>query len=131
MQGRKPRLAVVTDQPQKSPPAPASLGPIGRAEWRKVAPILANAGHLPPETESLLVCYCEAIEAAHDAAKTLKKQGRTIPGPNGTAKAHPMVRAQVTYLQTALRYANDLGITATARARASKTPRGSSPSLVD
>src|SRR5690554_4783647 len=119
MQGRKPRLAVVTDEPQKAPPAPASLGPTGRAEWRKIAPILANAGHLPAEAETLLILYCQAIEGAQDAAKILKKQGRTIIGPNGTAKAHPMIRAEAVYLQNALRYAGDLGLTATAKAKAS------------
>ena len=129
--GRKPHLAVVTDTPQKAPPAPASLGPIGRAEWRKVAPILANAGHLPSESETLLVMYCAAVEGAAEAAKTLKKQGRTIPGPNGTAKAHPMVRAQVTYLQTALRFAGDLGLTAVARVKAGKGSNGPTTSLVD
>lgn len=129
MQGRKPRLAVVTDEPQKAPPAPASLGPVGRAEWRKVAPILANAGHLPAEAETLLILYCQAIEGAQDAAKILKKQGRTIVGPNGTAKAHPMIRAEAVYLQNALRYAGDLGLTATAKAKASKGRSGPSPSL--
>jgi len=127
--GRKPRLAVVTDAPQKAPPAPASLGPIGRAEWRKVAPILANAGHLPPETETLLILYCQAIEGAQDAAKILKKQGRTILGPNGTAKAHPMIRAEAVYLQNALRYAGDLGLTAVAKAKATKGRSGPSPKL--
>lgn len=129
--GRKPHLAVVTDAPQKAPPAPASLGPIGRAEWRKVAPLLANAGHLPAEAETLLVLYCQAVEGAQEAAKILKKQGRTIVGPHGTAKAHPMIRAEAVYLQNSLRYAGDLGLTAVARAKAGKGSHGPSTSLVD
>jgi P27 family predicted phage terminase small subunit len=128
MRGRKPALVVDNQNPVKAPPAPSCLGPIGRSEWRKVAPILSENGFLPAETESLLVLYCQQIEGAQDAAKILKKQGRTMKGPNGTARAHPMIRAESEYVQTALRYASELGLTASAKAR-KKPARGPSTEL--
>lgn len=129
MQGRKPHLAVVTDTPQKAPPAPQSLGPIGRAEWRKVAPILANAGHLPAEAETLLILYCQAVEGAQECAKILKRQGRILNRTDGPPKAHPAVRQEAVYLQNALRYAGDLGLTAMAKAKAGKGRSGPSTAL--
>ena len=100
------RLPTTTRKPPSPPP---SLGPAGRAEWRKVVAILSRDGGLDPKIEALLVLYCEAVEGASDAGKILKKQGRTFQSPAGI-KAHPMIRAQVTYQQNALRYAQALGL---------------------
>lgn len=104
------RLAVDNPPPAKAPAAPSNLGSIGKTEWRKVAPLLMRDGSLPPEVESLLSLYCAAVEGAQDAAKILRKQGRTFEGQNGLKKAHPMVRAEAVYLAHALQYAKRLGL---------------------
>jgi P27 family predicted phage terminase small subunit len=125
---KKPHLVVDNAAPKKAPPAPASLGTVGRAEWKKVAPILAGNGTLTSENDSLLVLYCQAVEGAQDAAKLLKKQGRTIQSPGGL-KGHPMVRAEAVYLQNALKYATQLGLTAPAKAK--RPSHGFAPDILD
>jgi len=124
MRGRKPQLVVDNPAPQKAPPAPASLGTVGRREWRKVAPILAANGLLPLEVETLLISYCAAIEGAEDCARILKKQGRVFSQKGLPPKAHPAVRQHLQYQGMALRYAESLGLTATARARNGKKAPG-------
>jgi P27 family predicted phage terminase small subunit len=111
------KLAVDNPPPAKAPTAPAGLGKVGKDEWNRVAPLLMRDGSIPAETESLLLLYCHAIEGAQDAAKILRKQGRSLKAPNGLVKQHPMVRAEVTYQQNAMRIAEKLGLTATAKAR--------------
>ena len=103
------KLAV--DNQPKIPAPPSTLGAIGKTEWQKVAPILAANGNLRTETETLLALYCIAVESAQDAAKIMRKQGRTFKSPAGI-KAHPMVRAEAVALQNALKYAEKLGLVA-------------------
>ena len=125
------KLSVVSDNPspRKAPPAPASLGPIGRQEWRKVAPILTGNGMLTSENETLLVLYCQAIEGAQECGKILRKQGRVVMQKDGPPKAHPAVRQEAVYSQNALRYAEKIGLTGGKDRK--PAPDGSAPSLVD
>lgn len=122
MRGRKPELKIVsnTDTPTRSPRAPATLGEVGKAEWRKVCPMLAHGGLLNEQMKSLLTMYCEAVEGAAECAQILKKQGRIITAKGLPPKAHPAVRQQLQYQTMALRYAESLGITATGKARNDK-----------
>ena len=122
MRGRKPELKIVStnETPTRSPRAPATLGDVGKAEWRKVCPMLAHGGLLNEQMKSLLTMYCEAIEGAAECAQILKKQGRIITAKGLPPKAHPAVRQQLQYQTMALRYAESLGITATGKARNDK-----------
>lgn len=133
MRGRKPELKLVATNgtPTRSPRAPATLGNVGKAEWRKVCPRLAASGLLNEEMKGLLVRYCEAIEGAHECAQILKKQGRIINQKGLPPKGHPAVRQQLQYQQMALRLAESLGITATSQQRAANRkapPNGRDPS---
>ncbi|MER9199670.1 phage terminase small subunit P27 family [Mesorhizobium sp. M0933] len=129
MRGRKPELSVITNtKPLRAPRVPSSLGPVGRAEWRKVVPALAAAGILTEEMKSLVASYCEATEGAHDCARILKKAGYIVHQKGLPPKAHPAVRQHLQYQAMALRYAESLGITATARAR--NSPRNDAPTSV-
>lgn len=119
------KLAVSNTSPAVPEP-PSTLGAMAKAEWRKVAPILMANGTLKPETETLLALYCLAVESAQDAAKIMRKQGRTFKSPAGI-KAHPMVRAEAVALQNALKYAEKLGLTPSAKAQ--KSPGGPASAL--
>src|SRR5690606_34013241 len=104
------RLAV-DNRSAKAPAAPAGLGTIGKAEWKRVAPLLMQDGALPPEIEGLLLIYAQNVERAQLAAKEIRKAGQTFKGPAGL-KAHPMIRAEAVATQNALKYAKDLGLIA-------------------
>lgn len=121
------RLAV--DNPSaKAPAAPSGLGTIGKAEWKRVAPLLMRDGTIPAEIEGLLLLYCQNVERAQLAAKDIRKQGQTYKSPAGL-KAHPMIRAEAVASQNALRIAEKLGIVGAVKPQ--KPSLGSSTSLVD
>lgn len=121
------RLAV-DNKAAKAPAAPSGLGSIGKAEWKRVAPLLMIDGVLAPETEGLLLIYAQNVERAQLAAKDIRKQGQTYKSPAGL-KAHPMIRAEAVASQTALRIAEKLGLVGTVKPK--KPSLGSSTSLVD
>ncbi len=131
MRGRKPQLTLISNiKPIRAPRVPSSLGAVGKAEWRKVVPALAATGVLTEEIKSLLASYCEAVEGAHECARILKKQGRIVAQKGLPPKAHPAVRQHLQYQAMSLRYAESLGITATAKAR--QTRRNNvAPSVFD
>jgi P27 family predicted phage terminase small subunit len=118
--GRKPRLVINNGNPQKAPPAPEHLDEAAKAEWEKVAPELASAGHLPESTYGLVTMYCEAVSAAADCARILRESGRMINVAGLPPKPHPAVRQQLQYQNLALRYAAELGLTAISKQRAKK-----------
>ncbi|MFB9952187.1 phage terminase small subunit P27 family [Rhizobium puerariae] len=130
MRGRKPFVIVSdNDHPVRSPRAPATLGDVGKAEWRKVVPALAASGVLTEEMKTILTLYCEAVEGASDCAKILRKEGRIVHRRGQPPRAHPAVRQHLQYQAMALRYAESLGITATAKARQSKNKEGTNGSV--
>lgn len=135
MRGRKPELKLVStnETATRSPRAPATLGTVGKNEWRRVAPALAHAGLLNEESKALLVQFCGAVEAAAECAAILKKQGRILKVKDGPPKAHPAVRQEIQYVNMALRLAESLGITASAKQRAAnkKAPPSASSGIFD
>lgn len=135
MRGRKPELKLVSTNSvaTRSPRAPATLGTVGKNEWRRVAPALAHAGLLNEESKALLVQYCGAVEAAAECAAILKKQGRILKVKDGPPKAHPAVRQELQYQNMSLRLAEALGITATAKQRAAnrKAPPNAASGVFD
>lgn len=96
----------------RGPRAPSTLGPIGRQEWKRVAPILAAQGKLPEDRKALLVAYCEFVEGSHECAAILKNQGRMVSRRGHPPRTHPAVRQHLAYMQQALRLAERLGIVA-------------------
>ena len=106
-----------------APRAPATLGPVGKAEWKRV---VTRFGENPPDDlMALLQSYCECFEASAECAATLKKQGRFLQGRTGQPpKQHPAVRAQLAYSQQMLRLAEKLGIVASAAKKDKGVPDG-------
>ncbi|ODT47065.1 phage terminase small subunit P27 family [Devosia sp. 63-57] len=122
-------IALVQPAPRKyTPRAPSTLGPVGKAEWKKVITRLGE--NLTDDHLALVQSYCEAFEASSDCAATLKKQGRFLQGLKGQPpKQHPAVRAQLAYSQQMLRLAEKLGIVSGATPKDKKVPDGPSAPL--
>lgn len=122
-------VKLVQPTPRKyAPRAPATLGTIGKAEWKRV---VTRFGENPSDEHlALLQAYCEAFEGTAECAAILKKQGRIVQGRKGTPpKAHPAVRQQIAYSQQMLRLAERLGIVAGAVKKDKATPDGPSAPL--
>jgi P27 family predicted phage terminase small subunit len=121
MRGVKPKLVLLSseplgDTPPPAPPPPSWLPKAAKEEWRKVAPELIATVGLKDTDLTALANYCVAVARVQECAKILSR-GAIIKAPDKTPKAHPAVRIQHQYLETARRYAAELGLTPVARQR--------------
>ena len=117
MRGIKPRLVVDNAAVKTAPVAPSWLSRDAKEEWRRVTPILTERGILTDGDRGALESYCVAVGGVRETARIITRQGRIIKSPAGP-KPHPGVRMQLQYLETARRYAAELGLTPVARQRA-------------
>lgn len=60
------------------PDAPATLGPIARAEWDRVVPELARLELLTPIMCAQLTAYCEMVETFVRATEEVHEKGLTV-----------------------------------------------------
>jgi P27 family predicted phage terminase small subunit len=113
VRGIKPRLVVSNEAVTVIPKPPPWLSKDGCAEWRRVTPDLVARGILTDTDLASLAAYCAAIAGVCETARLIKRQGRMVG-----KRAHPAVRMQLQYLESARRYAAELGLTPVARQRA-------------
>lgn len=116
MRGTKPRLVVSNEAITKPPAPPTWLSKDARLEWHRVAPDLIARGVLAATDMATLGSYCAAVAGVQETARIIKRQGRMIG-----KKSHPAVRMQLQYLESARRYAAELGLSPVARQRAGGT----------
>ncbi len=117
MRGIKPRLVVSNEALTIIPQPPAGLPKAAKDEWRKVVPDLLARNVLTETDMTALANYCIAIARVQECAKILAR-GAIIKAPDKTPKAHPAVRIQHQFLETARRYAAEFGLTPVGRQRA-------------
>jgi P27 family predicted phage terminase small subunit len=122
MRGVKPRLItsdgkVTGEPPSPVPPPPSWLPKTAKDEWRKVIPDLIARVGLKDTDQAALANYCVAIARVQECAKLLNR-GSILRAPGKPPKAHPAVRIQHQFLETARRYAAELGLTPVSRQRA-------------
>lgn len=124
-------VQLVQPAPRKyAPRAPATLGAIGKAEWKRVVTRMGE--NLTDDVLALVQSYCECFEGASECAAILKKQGRVVQGGKGLPpKAHPAVRQQISYSQQMLRLAEKLGIVSASVQKDKKIPDAGSSTPLD
>jgi P27 family predicted phage terminase small subunit len=114
--GRQSGLAL----PLKAPACPRDLHPYARETWRKVVPVLLDAGVLSVADAPLLRSYCEACAEARVAAELLEKEGRTFKTDKGYIGPHPAISMQRSAWRAVAMLAKALGIEPAGRAPAPK-----------
>lgn len=117
MRGVKPRLVVSNEAIVDMPAPPPSLPKDGKMEWRRVVPDLVARKVLTDTDLGALEAYCTAVAGVRETARIITRQGRIVKSPVGP-KAHPAVRMQLAYLESARRFAAELGLTPVSRQRA-------------
>lgn len=90
MRGRKSALQVVEGGKVtgKVPSPPSTLDPAGKAEWKRVAPILHGRGLLDEGVISTLESYCRSVALCRSYTALLDRDGHVIATEKGMAK-HP------------------------------------------
>lgn len=73
------------------PAPPKALSAVGKAEWRRVAAIMASRGTLRDEILSTLEAYCTAVALSRQYAEEAAKVPAFIETADGRGmKAHPV-----------------------------------------
>lgn len=101
------------------PSAPRRLSPVGRAEWRRVAPIMVKRGTLREEVLSVLEAYCMAVAQARQYADEAAGQPVVIPTADGKGlKRNPVHGFLADALKQIGVYAKVLGLAVGSKGRA-------------
>lgn len=117
MRGLKPSTITPGTSPVITvPPPPSYLSKDAKAEWRRVAPILIV------ERKVLTVADMAVLENFVIASGTMRKMHRQLEAEGyvlANGKRHPAAGILTTMQQQQLRCAAELGLTPSARSRAS------------
>lgn len=115
MKGRKP-ASIVAGNMAEVPLAPTWLSRQGKAEWRKVAPILIERQHLTDADLGTLAAYADAVGQLVDATKVINRDGMVIETDKGPRK-HPAISIQTNARNQVRQLAAELGLTPVSRSR--------------
>lgn len=118
MRGRRPETVVPGTSPVMEVPAPpAWLSSDGKAEWKRVAPILIEQRHVLTQADLFtLASYCCAVGQVAEASRAISKDGLTFASSSGP-KTHPAVRIRSDGMTQARLLAGELGLTPMSRSR--------------
>lgn len=118
MRGTKPAMKAAVRPVDHAPKAPAWLPANAKAEWRRVAPILAERKILTDADLGSLENYCLAIGQIRDCQKTLADlPSPFFAGDNGTPRPHPAIRVMHAAITLSRQLAAELGLTPVSRSR--------------
>jgi P27 family predicted phage terminase small subunit len=112
MKGRKPKLQIVDGGKiaGRCPPPPGGLCEHGQAEWKRVAPILKERGHLTDDTLATLESYCRAVGMNRTYSAMMDAEGHVIETEKGMVK-HPAFAMLMGSMREARLLAAELGLT--------------------
>jgi P27 family predicted phage terminase small subunit len=125
MKGAKPALRLVGDADlgvRSTPRAPAWLSDEGKAEWRRVLPLLMERSILSRADLSTLASYCAAFGQVQQCQKILNDEGLVIESNQGP-RGHPAAVVQHRAQSQMRQYAAELGLTPVSRSRAAVVGR--------
>ena len=112
MRGRKPALKIVEGAAPtgKVPSPPSALDAHGKAEWKRVAPILHSRGQLDEGVISTLEAYCRAVALSRTYAAILKEEGHTVQTEKGVV-SHPIFKQLMAVTREHRLFAAELSLT--------------------
>ena len=100
--GHRPINKQESSAPPAIPAPPKFLSRAARAEWRRHAPLLKDAGVLSHLDRDCLANLCQALARITEAEAELAKGGLTYTTPSGYIRASPWLKI-VEQARTALR----------------------------
>jgi P27 family predicted phage terminase small subunit len=109
MRGRKAK-PVGPGVPSEAPECPAWVKGEAAAEWRRVVPMLADAGTIHRVDLAILTAYCTTFALWRQAREQVETDGLLVEG-----KLHPCARFADQSLKQLRGLLDQLGFTPTAR----------------
>jgi P27 family predicted phage terminase small subunit len=125
LKGNPRNLPVVKDHPKTGkakPDPPTWLDATGKAYWRRVVPVLVEAGLFQAGDEESLAIMCQAYSDYRDCLDKLHAEGKVVETATGTIKANPLVAMAKTYADTHTRLSGEFGLTPAARSKMTLDP---------
>lgn len=129
MRGRKNNPRIELPAPGfKVPAPPREMSLDGKREWGRIARSLYAWGIVTEHDRGVLIAYCQAYGRWAEAERLIRKaraegspsQGLMIETTNGNLVQNPIVGVANKALADMVRYAAEMGITPSARARISQ-----------
>ncbi|WP_292047709.1 MULTISPECIES: phage terminase small subunit P27 family [unclassified Brevundimonas] len=121
----KPAMKAAVKPVDHAPKAPTWLPDTAKAEWRRVAPILAERKILTDADLGSLENYCLAIGQIRDCQKTLADlPSPFFAGDSGTPRPHPAIRVMHAAMTLSRQLAAELGLTPVSRSRPAISEEG-------
>lgn len=113
--GKRPLNDAEPKPDTTMPQAPTHLNKAGRAEWRRVARRLHNAGVLTYVDRGVLAVYCQAYGRWAEAEVELRQRGEVIETTNGNLVQSPWLQIANKAMEQMIRAARELGLTPASR----------------
>lgn len=113
------------------PRPPAWLSKGGKAEWKRVAPLLVNERRtLDVADLAAFACYCAAVEQVEQASREIAATGYTYVA-GAFMKANPAVAIRDKGFSQIRLLAAELGMTSASRSRAAPRDDHDDDALLD
>ena len=94
---------------------PQWLLPEARKEWRRLAPVLIDAGILTAADAVTFAGYCQSYARWREAEEELSRTGKVLVTPEGKYYANPYVAISRAALTEIKSFASEFGLTPAAR----------------
>lgn len=111
----------LNDGPEFSKPTtlkpPTFLDKVGKQEWNRVAPELAEFGLLTNSDQMALAIYCQAVSEFVAADAVIKKKGPDYTSDKGNILPRPQVAMRRSAAMRILKACQEFGMTPSARSR--------------
>ena len=124
--GKRP-LNKAEPKPQSSiPRCPKILKTGAKAEWKRIAPILANLGILTQIDRAALAGYCQSYARWVEAEDKVAERGEVVKSVNGNIMTNPYLTVANKSLENMRKFLVEFGMTPSSRTRiaAEKQPEG-------
>ncbi|MER9820300.1 phage terminase small subunit P27 family [Mesorhizobium sp. M0129] len=107
----------------RAPSPPPWLPKHGKAEWKRVLPVLVEARKIGAHELQTVEAYCVAVARIREAEEIVQREGLTFMSQSGP-KRHPAGTILKDAMESARRLADALGLTPAARAKNKGGARG-------
>lgn len=114
--GRKAEITAVDGALDKAPPAPKWLPAYGKAEWKRLVPILVADRKLAVHELQSVESYCISVARIREAEEIIAREGLVIAGPRGPQR-HPATAILKEHQEAARRLLIELGGTPASRGK--------------
>ena len=120
LKGNPGKRPLAGDQPRPAAGAstcPAWISKEGKAEWKRIAPMLARAGMLSKIDRAALAGYCSAWAMFAEAEKNVAKFSPVLVSKDGNFYQNPWMAVRNKQMELMHRYLTEFGMTPSSRTR--------------